>query len=321
VVELGYTLSSEEFGPNELVNLAARAEEVGFSFAVISDHFHPWISRQGNSPFVWAVIGGVSQATSRLRLGTGVTCPLIRIHPAIVAQAAATAAAMMPNRFFLGVGTGENLNEHVLGDRWPPIELRQEMLEEAVAVIRELWQGGLQTHYGDYYVVEDAQIFTLPEQLPPIYVAASGPSSAKLAGELGEGLISTAPSKEITESFERANGGGKPKYAQMTVCWAENEADARKTALEWWPLAGMPGALNAELPTPGHFGAVAETITEDDIVKEVVCGPDPQKHLEKIQSYVEAGFDHVYLHQVGPEQGGFLEFCQRQILPAFAAVT
>jgi coenzyme F420-dependent glucose-6-phosphate dehydrogenase len=320
MVELGYTLSSEEFGPNELVRFAVRAEEIGFPFALISDHFHPWVSRQGNSPFVWGTIGGVAQATSRLRLGTGVTCPIIRIHPVIVAQAAATAAAMMPGRFFLGVGSGENLNEHVLGDRWPAIELRQEMLDEAVAVIRQLWQGGMQTHYGDYFVVENAQIFTLPEQLPPIYVAAAGQASAELAGEIGDGLISTAPTKEVVESFEKSGGSGKPKYAQVTVCWAEDEASAIKTALQWWPLGGVPGELNSELPTQAHFEAAAALVTEEQITQEVVCGPDPRKHLDMIRKYADAGFDHIYLHQVGPDQMGFLEFAQKQILPEFAAV-
>jgi coenzyme F420-dependent glucose-6-phosphate dehydrogenase len=320
MVELGYTLSSEEFPPNALVNFAVQAEEAGFTYALISDHFHPWVGRQGNAPFVWGTIGGVAQATSRLRLGTGVTCPIMRTHPAIIAQAAATAAAMMPGRFFLGVGTGENLNEHILGDHWPPIELRQAMLIEAVDIIRQLWQGGPQSHYGDYFVVEDAQIFTLPEDLPPIYVAAAGPSTAELAGEIGDGLISTAPDKEIVTSFEQRNGSGKPKYAQMTVCWAEDEAAARKTALEWWPISGMPGVLNSELPTPKHFEGVAKQITEEDVVKEVVCGPDPRPYLEKIKSYADAGFDHIYLHQVGPDQAGFLDFSQHAILPAFAAV-
>jgi coenzyme F420-dependent glucose-6-phosphate dehydrogenase len=320
VVELGYALSSEEFPPNDLVELAVRAEETGFSFALISDHFHPWVSRQGHSPFVWSVLGGIAQRTTRLRLGTGVTCPIIRTHPAIIAQAAATAAAMMPGRFFLGVGTGENLNEHILGDRWPPIELRQGMLTEAIEVIRQLWQGGPQTHYGDYFVIEDAQIFTLPDELPPIYVAASGPSSGELAGEIGDGLISTAPDKKIVEAFEGANGAGKAKYGQITVCWAKDEAAARKTALEIWPISGMPGPLNQELATPQHFEQVAADVTEDDVAKQVVCGPDPQPYLEKIKSYVEAGFDHIYLHQIGPDQEGFFEFSRQAILPAFTAV-
>jgi coenzyme F420-dependent glucose-6-phosphate dehydrogenase len=320
VVEFGYALSSEEFPPNTLVDWAVRAEDAGFSFALISDHYHPWVSKQGHSPFVWTVIGGIARETSRLRLGTGVTCPIIRIHPAIIAQAAATAAAMMPGRFFFGVGTGENLNEHVLGDRWPPVKLRQQMLAEAIEVIRQLWQGGQQTFYGDYFVVEQAQIFTLPEVLPEIYVAASGPSTAELAGAIGDGLISTAPDKELVGSFERANGNGKPKYGQITVCWGKDEAAARKMALEIWPISGMPSPLNQELATPKHFEQVAAAVTEEDVAKEVVCGPDPQPYLEKIRTYIDAGFDHIYLHQIGPDQEGFFDFSKQEILPAVAAV-
>src|SRR5919197_3799469 len=184
---LGYALSSEEHPPNELVRYAGAAEEAGFGFALISDHFHPWIDKQGNSPFVWSVIGAIAHATQRLELGTGVTCPLMRIHPAIVAQAAATAAAMMPGRFFLGVGTGENLNEHILGHHWPPADERREMLEEAVEGIRLLWQGGQQNFRGAHYTVENARLYTLPNQPPPIMVAGAGPESAELAGRIGDG--------------------------------------------------------------------------------------------------------------------------------------
>src|SRR5918911_856076 len=210
MVELGYALSSEEHLPNDLVRYAQRAEEVGFTFALISDHYHPWIDQQGQSPFVWSVIGGIAQATQRLRLGTGVTCPIRRIHPAIIPQAAETAAAMMPGRFFLGVGTGENLNEHILGAHWPSHDLRLDMLEEAVRVIRLLWQGGPQTYRGCYYTVENAQVYTLPDDLPPALVAASGPKAAEAAGRLGDGLISTAPEEGLAERFEAAGGAGEP---------------------------------------------------------------------------------------------------------------
>jgi coenzyme F420-dependent glucose-6-phosphate dehydrogenase len=228
--EIGYTLSSEEFGPRDLVRFAARAEEAGFSFALVSDHFHPWIDEQGESPFVWSVIGGVSQATERLRLGTGVTCPLIRIHPGIVAQAAATSEAMMPGRFFLGLGTGENLNEHIFGDRWPPAAERQRMLEEAVACIRELWRGEETSFRGDHYTVENARIYTLPDPPPPIYLAAAGAKGADLAGRIADGLISVAPDQDVIKAFERGGGKGKPTYGQLHVCWAEREEEARKIA-------------------------------------------------------------------------------------------
>jgi len=212
-IKLGYALSSEEHAPNDLVRHARLAEQAGFSFALISDHFHPWVDAQGHSPFVWSVIGAIAHATERLELGTGVPCPTTRIHPAIIAQASATAAAMMPGRFFLGVGTGENLNEHILGDRWPPHDLRLERLEEAVHVIRQLWQGGSQSHYGKHYTVENARLYTLPEELPRIVVAASGPLAAEAAGRFGDGLCSTAPKAEIIKAFTGAGGSG-PRYGQ-----------------------------------------------------------------------------------------------------------
>ncbi|HZG68958.1 MAG TPA: TIGR03557 family F420-dependent LLM class oxidoreductase [Herpetosiphonaceae bacterium] len=317
MAEIGYAISSEEHAPRDILHHARRAEEAGFPFALISDHFHPWVDRQGHSPFVWSVLGGIAHATERLRIGTGVTCPMIRIHPAIIAHATATIAAMMPDRFFLGVGTGENLNEHILGDRWPPHDVRSEMLEEAVAVIRLLWQGGEQTHRGRHYTVENARLYTLPEEPPPIMVAGSGPRAARLAGRIGDGLINTAPDAEVRETFERAGGAGKPRYAQMTVCWAADEAQARRTAFEIWPNGGLKGELSQELPTPAHFEQAAKLVTEEMVAEEVVCGPDPERHIAKIQAYVDAGYDHIYVHQVGPDQEGFFRFYEREILPRF----
>jgi coenzyme F420-dependent glucose-6-phosphate dehydrogenase len=315
---IGYALSSEEHAPLDLVRYAAQAEEAGFAYALVSDHFHPWVDKQGHSPFVWAVIGGIAEATERLRIGTGVTCPTIRIHPAIIAQAAATSAAMLPGRFFLGVGTGENLNEHVLGDRWPEAEVRLEMLEEAIEVIRLLWQGGYQSHHGRHYTVEEARIYTLPEELPPIYVAASKPNAAELAGRAGDGLVSVAPDAELVERFESAGGGGKPKFGQVTVCWAESEDEAKRTAFESWPNAGITGALSQELALPRHFEDAAEMVTQDDVAEKIVCGPDPDRYFDQIQQYVDAGFDHVYLHQVGPDQEGFFRFAEQEVLPRYS---
>ncbi|MBC7810057.1 MAG: TIGR03557 family F420-dependent LLM class oxidoreductase, partial [Burkholderiales bacterium] len=210
MVEIGYALSSEEHSPNDLVRHARLAEEAGFTFALISDHFHPWVEQQGNSPFVWSVLGAIAHATQRLRIGTGVTAPIIRIHPAIIAHAAATVAAMMPGRFFLGLGTGENLNEHITGEKWPAFDIRAEMFEEAIEVIRLLWQGGEQSHYGLYYTVENARLYTLPDQPIPIMIAAGGEKSAQLAGNLGDGFINTAPEKKVIQAFEKAGGKGKP---------------------------------------------------------------------------------------------------------------
>ncbi|MFN2467739.1 MAG: TIGR03557 family F420-dependent LLM class oxidoreductase, partial [Gaiellaceae bacterium] len=231
--ELGYALSAEEHPPNELVANARRAEEAGLTFALISDHFHPWVDAQGHSPFAWSVIGGIAQATERIRLGTGVTCPTMRIHPAIIAQAAATSAAMMPGRFFLGVGTGENLNEHILGDHWPAPDERLEMLEEAIEVIRLLWQGGYRTHRGRHYTVEKARLYTLPDEAPPIAVAAGAPLAAELAGRIGDAFVGVAPEAELVRKFREAGGGDKPRYGQLTVCWAESEDEAKETAHKW----------------------------------------------------------------------------------------
>jgi G6PDH family F420-dependent oxidoreductase len=320
-VQLGYAISSEEHLPLELVEQAARAEEAGFTFALVSDHFHPWIDRQGSSPFVWGVLGGIAARTERLRVGTGVTCPTIRIHPAIVAQAAATAAAMLPGRFFLGVGTGENLNEHVLGDRWPPADLRREMLEEAVDVMRELWRGEPTTRRGRHYTVEGARLYTLPDEPIEVMVAAGGRESAELAGRIGDGFVGTAPERELLDAFDDAGGAGKPRFGQLTVCWAESEPEARRTAFEMWPNAALKGPLAQELPLPSHFEAAVGMVTEDDVAESVVCGPDPERYAEAIDAFVDAGYDHVYVHQVGPDQDGFLRFAERELLPRYARAT
>jgi len=317
MARIGFGLSSEEHRPSDLVQQARLAEEAGFSFALISDHFHPWIDAQGQSPFVWSVIGGIAEATSRLELGTGVTAPIIRIHPAIVAHAAATAGAMMEGRFFLGVGTGENLNEHILGDRWPDWDVRSRMLTEAVELIRRLWRGEVTSFEGEFYTVENARIYTLPEQPVPIHVAASGSRSVKVAAEIGDGLISTSPDKELVSAFRAGTRGKRPTYGQMTVCWGRDERAARQLALKMWPTAGIPGEAGQELPNPAHFEQLAKIVTEDSIAEQVVCGPDIDRHVQAIQRYVDAGFDNIYVHQVGPDQKGFIEAYARDILPRF----
>jgi len=317
MLRLGYALSSEEHRPSDLVAWARRAEEAGFEFALISDHFHPWIDRQGQSPFVWSVIGAIAEATERIELGTGVTCPTMRIHPAIVAQAAATAAAMMPGRFFLGVGTGENLNEHILGQRWPSADIRREMLEEAIEVLRALWTGELTTYRGRWYHVEDARIYTLPDEPPPIAVAAGGSKAAKLAGRVGDALIGTSPEAELVEAYQAAGGDG-PRYGELTVCVADSEKEAKRIAHEWWPNAALKGPLGQELPQPAHFEAAVRMVTPEDVAESVVCGPDVELHLEKIQAFADAGFDHVYVHQVGPDQAAFFRLYELDLLPRLA---
>jgi coenzyme F420-dependent glucose-6-phosphate dehydrogenase len=312
--EFGFHLSSEEHRPNELVRLAARAEEVGFGYALVSDHFHPWVDAQGESPFVWSVIGGIAQATERLRLGTGVTAPIMRIHPAIVAQAAATSAVMMDGRFFLGVGTGENLNEHVLGDKWPTPDERLDLLEEAVELMRCLWDGGMQTYRGEHYLVEQARLYTLPERPIEVCVAAAAPKAAKLAGKIGDALVSTAPDDEVVRSYREAGGDG-PRYVKMTLLWDEDAERAKRTLHEVFPNTGAPGELTTELALPRHFEQVAEVLTPDALAEKVPCGPDPEPVVEQCRKALDAGFTHLYFHQVGPDQDGFFRFWEQELRP------
>ncbi len=318
MVDLGVSLISEEHGPNALVDAATRAETAGFEFALVSDHFHPWLAEQGESPFVWTTLGGIARETSDLRVGTGVTCPLFRIHPVNVAHGAATVASMHPGEFFLGVGTGENLNEHVTGKRWPPHDRRLRRLEEAIEVIRGLWEGETYSHHGEYYTVENAKLYTVPDDPPPIHVAAGGPQTADFASQLGDGFISTSPDGDLIERFEADGDGDRPTHGQMTVCWAETEAEARETAYEQWRNTAVPGELSRELPTPAHFEQAAQPLDVDDVASKVTCGPDAEDHIEMIDEYVEAGYDYVSIHQVGSNLREAFEFYEQEVLPSFA---
>jgi G6PDH family F420-dependent oxidoreductase len=315
VASIGFTLSSEECGPRELVRYAVAAERAGFDFASISDHYHPWVDRQGNSPFVWATLGGVATATERLEVTTGVTCPTTRIHPAIIAQAAATTAVMFGGRFSLGIGSGEALNEHITGERWPETAVRQDRMVEAVDVIRKLWEGGLTSHHGEHYTVENARIYTLPDEPPPILIATAGDRATEIAGEHGDGMFGLVPDPDVIEAFEQAGGKDKPRYGQIHVCWGPEEEQARKTALEWWPNDVVSGNLNWELPLPSHFQSASEWASEEDIAESIVCGPDPEPLVDAIRELVEAGYTHAYFHQVGPDQEAFIEFAERELLP------
>jgi coenzyme F420-dependent glucose-6-phosphate dehydrogenase len=314
MAQIGYALASEDWPPRDLVALARRAEESGFEYAFISDHIHPWVDKQGSSPLVWGVLGGIAEATERLRLATGVTCPLIRMHPAIVAHAAATAACLMPRRFFLGVGTGENLNEHVLGHRWPAPDERVEMLEEAIEIMRLLWKGGEQTHRGKHYTVDHCRIYDLPDDPIDIAIAAGKPVAATLAGRLGDALINTSPDREVVESFEEAGGKDKPKYGMLHVCYGENEEEARRTAHELWPNLALGGSLGQELSRPKDFEAAAELITPKAVAETVPCGPDADRLRQAIKEYENAGYDHVFIHQIGPNQEAFFRFYESEIL-------
>lgn len=314
-MEVGYWLSSEEHSPRDLVAFAARAEQMGYTSALISDHFHPWVRTQGNAPFVWGVLGGIAHATTRLRVGTGVTAPVIRMHPAVVAHAAATAASQFEGRFFLGLGTGERLSEHITGERWPAYAERQAMLEEAVDIIRALFGGKNVNHVGDHYRVENAQLFTLPVTQPDIIIAASGPKSAALAGRIGDGVLAVAPDGAIVQGYESTGGSGKRRLGQLHVCWAETEEQGRKIACRQWPTAGIAGATLSDLARPVDFEKLTDPLPDDYIVKGIVCGPDWARHVEAIARFAAAGFTEVYVHQIGNDQEGFFRFYADEVLP------
>lgn len=311
MADIGFFLSSEEHGPSDLVAQAQMAEEAGIGSVFVSDHFHPWTNRQGESPFVWSVIGAIA-ATTRHRVATGVTCPTVRLHPAIVAQAAATSQLLLEGRFILGVGSGENLNEHILGDHWPPVVTRLEMLEEAVGVIRKLWEGGTVSHHGSYYTVENARIYSLPDTPPPIAVSAFGDRALELAARIGDGLVTVEPDGDAVRSY-RDQGGRGPVLGAVKVCWDTDEARARKLAHEIWPTECLAGQLNQELAMPTFFEDAASLVTEDMVAEKVACGPDPERHVEAITQYLDAGFDQVYVNQIGPDQQGFLEFYEEEL--------
>lgn len=314
---LGFTLSSEEHSPKKLVEMAVMAEEAGFAFASISDHFHPWVDNQGQSPFVWSVIGGISQATKTINIMTGVTCPIIRIHPVIIAQAAATTQEMLEGRFMLGVGTGENLNEHVTGFGWPPVKVRQEMLEEAVKILRMLWGGGYVNYYGKFFNVDGARIYTLPQNSIPILMAASGSQSAKIAGKIADGFISTSPEAELTAAFDKNGGEGKPKFAQINVCFDKSKRKAKEIMVKYWPNSALPNPLNTELRLPKDYMHASSALSEEQIVENVPLGDDPGAIIESIKRYQTAGFDHIYIHNIGLNQKEFIDFFKQKIRPYF----
>jgi G6PDH family F420-dependent oxidoreductase len=310
-MKFGYFLSSEEHSPMELVNQAVAAEEAGFSSVFISDHFHPWIDAQGQSPFVWSVIGAIAARTG-LEITTGVTCPTVRIHPAIIAQAAATSQLLSEGRFRLGVGSGENLNEHVLGGHWPSAEVRLEMLEEAIEVIRGLWQGGVYSHRGPHFTVETARLFSLPDEPPPILVSGFGARAIDLAARCGEGFVTTKPLREHVEQYRSAGGNGIA-IAATKVCFDEDQARARRIAFELWPTEALSGELSQELPMPRHFEEAASIVTEEMVANIVPCGPDPARHIESLRPYLEAGFDELFINQIGDDAVGFFEFFNSEL--------
>ena len=316
---IGYFLSSEEHPGSELVTAAEQAEQAGFEALWISDHFHPWLDEQGHSPFVWSVLGAIAARTTRVPVTTAVTAPIMRIHPAILAQATATTAELFgtvdgKSRFSFGVGTGEALNEHILGDKWPVPEERLSMLEEAIALIRELWKGETVDHDGQHYVVENARIYTTPPVAPDVLVSAFGPKALEVAARIGDGFITTSPSAEDIATYRKHGGKGRTQGG-VKVCWHEDKQQAVKIAHKYWRNSGVPGQLSQDLPTPTHFDQASELVTEEMTADSVTCGNDPEEHVKAIQEYLDAGFDEVYVAQMGPDQEGMIRFYEREVLP------
>jgi G6PDH family F420-dependent oxidoreductase len=315
-MKLGYFLSCEEWGPLDLVDQAMKAKEAGFEALWISDHFHPWNDNQGHSPFVWSVIGGLARAVPGMPVTTAVTCPTIRIHPAVIAQAAATSAVMLDGKFTLGLGTGEALNEHIFGDRWPEAGERREMLEEAIEVIRLLWQGGVQSHRGRHYRVEHARIYDLPDAPPSIVVSGFGPAAVELAARVGDGYCTVGPDAASVEQFRGAAArDGVVVQGGLKVCFGQDEQRAKEMVHRLWPNEGLPGELAQILPTPAHFEQASELVDIETATEGTPCGPDIDEHIEAIQAYAEAGFDELYVNQIGPEQDAFFDAYAREVLP------
>ena len=314
-MKLGLTLSSEEHGPRRLVDLAVLAEERGFDFVSVSDHFHPWITAQGHSPFVWSVLGGIASATDSIEVGVGVTCPILRIHPAILAQAVATTGLLLDGRLIWGVGTGENLNEHILGDPWPAYEVRAEMLDESLTLIRRMWAEDSVTHRGEHFIVEDARILDRPDQPVPIVVSAFGEKSAELAARIGDGLWLSSLNPDTITAFKDAGGTG-PILSQLTMCWGSDRDEALELAHQQWPNTGLPGQLNQELRTVLDFEQAVELVTPELIAEKVPCGPDPDPVIVKVLEARAAGVDHLYFHQIGEDQEGFVTFWEKEIRDA-----
>lgn len=317
---IGYTMMCEQAGPKQLVRDATLAEEAGFDFAVISDHYFPWLDSQGHSPYAWSVLGAAAHATDRIQLMTYVTCPIRRYHPAVVAQKAATIQLLSDGRFTLGLGAGENLNEHIIGGQWPIAPVRHAMLEEAVEIMRALWTGETITYRGNYFDVESAKIWDLPEDAPPIGIAASGPASCRVAGRHADALIAVEPRAELGEMFDEAGGAGKPRIGQIPLSYDPDEQSGIKRAMDQFRWFTGGWRVNAELPLPASFDMASKTVREDDVTAQMSCGPDVDRHVEAIRQFETAGFTHIALVQVGADtQEAFFSWAATELLPALRA--
>jgi G6PDH family F420-dependent oxidoreductase len=320
MTSIGYTMMCEQSGPKQLVRDVALAEEAGFDFAVISDHYFPWLDSQGHAPYAWSVLGAAAQVTDRIPLMTYVTCPIRRYHPAVVAQKAATMQLLSDGRFTLGLGAGENLNEHIVGGSWPMAGLRHEMLDEAVEIIRELWEGGRVTYRGTHFDVEAAKVWDLPDVPPPIGIAVSGPESCRLAGKHADVMVAVEPRSELGDMFDDAGGTGKPRVGQIAVSYDPDPQVAVERAMEQFRWFTGNWRVNAELPVPESFAAASKTVREEDVSAQMPCGPDVQRHVEGIREFEAAGFTHIALVQVGGDtQEEFITWAATELLPALGA--
>jgi len=309
----GYKLMSEEHGPTALVDNARAAEGGGFDFVSISDHYHPWLNDQGHASFAWSVLGAISHATSKVGITTGLTCPIIRYHPAIIAQAAATIAVMSENRFSLAVGAGERLNEHVTGARWPSIPERHAMLGEAIDIFRLLWSEGAHNHHGTWFKVDHAQIFDLPSAPIPIILGVSGQASLELALAKADGIMTTDPSAELARGYEHG-----PRYVEVALAYAPTEDEGRRIAHDRFRFSAFDWAVNSEIPTVEGFESASKFVRPDDLAETIPAGPDPEKHLEAVTNAIDAGFDHIVLTGIGPDQAGFIRFFEEKLRPSLA---
>jgi G6PDH family F420-dependent oxidoreductase len=311
----GYTLYCEGNAPGDLVRQAVAAERAGFDFAAISDHYHPWLPEQQHAAFAWSVLGAVAQATERIELATMVTCPIVRYHPAIVAQMAATTSVLCGERFTLGLGAGERLNEHVVGRGWPPVDVRHAMLREAVGIIRRLWRGGYVTHRGAHFVVEDARVFDLPEAPIEIYVAAGGPRAATLAGEVGAGVCATEPDDGVMDAYLGAGGTAGSTWGQVVLAWARQEDAGLADAHAQFRFAAGGWKVQSELPNPVNFAAATRTLAPPDLAAVVAAGPDPARHAEAVRAYLDLGYERIAVAYPGDDAEGFMRFFQDEVRP------
>ena len=319
MVKFGYKLMTEEHGPAALIDNAVRAEGAGFDFVSISYHFHPWFEAQGHAPFAWSVLGAIAHATSKIGIATGLTCPILRYHPVIIAQAAATIAVLSNGRFTLAIGAGERLNEHVTGARWPSIPERHAMLGEAADILRALWSGGVQNMKGDYFIVDHARLYDLPDKPPLLVIGVSGEASIALAAEKADGIMATEPDAELVKGFRGKGKKKGPAYAEALLAYAPTQEEGLRIAHERFRFSAFGWAVNSELPSVEGFEAAGQFVRPEDIADSIAAGPDVDQHVAAVRKYVDAGFDHIVLTCPGDDQQGFIDFFEKKLRPRLHA--